>query len=211
MGYRLRRTPPRCRLPITSPMKPSAGQSRATSCRSGRSRWWRIEWRTAASPASACGWRKTRRRRQRFPPSSRKPRAICGRVSDEAAHSLRSLWAREQTEFAAHTEFHFGSEEEVCAPPAAEQQRRPERIAGHGIPEKRQRRDVAQNEAMEIVGVHAAERPDCKIGGRKEEQRRREDERGKHDHGPRASPPGEKRGERERGIDDAHDAPIVSA
>ena len=33
----------------------------------------------------ACGWRKTMRRRQRLRASSRRPRAICGRVSDDAS------------------------------------------------------------------------------------------------------------------------------
>ena len=64
---------------------------------------------------------------------------------------------------------------------------------------------------MEIVCVHAAERPDCKVRSRKEEQGRRQDQRGEHDHGPGASPPGQKRGERKRGIDNARDAPIVRA
>ena len=64
---------------------------------------------------------------------------------------------------------------------------------------------------MEIVCVHAAERPDCKVRSRKEEQGRRQDERREHDRGPGACPPRQKRGERKRGIDDAHDAPIVRA
>src|SRR5262245_45320874 len=60
-------------------------------------------------------------------------------------------------------------EQEFCAPPGAEQQRGPEHVAGHGIPEKRQRRDVAMNETMEIMRVHAAERPDRKVRRGKEE------------------------------------------
>src|SRR6516165_704725 len=84
---------------------------------------------------------------------------------------VRELWEREQTEFAAHTEFHLRGEQEFCAPPGAEQQRGPEHVANHGIGEKRQRRDVTMHETLQVVRIHAARRPHRKIRGGEEEQR----------------------------------------
>src|SRR5262249_9209567 len=183
-----------------------------SGCGAGGSRWWRMGGRAAASPAWAGGWRKTMRRRQRFPPSSRGPHAICGRVSAKAT----AVAAGPEVRFAglySHRRSQRGAgsacrrrrgEQEFCAPPATQQQRRREHVADHGIVEKRQRRDVAMNETMQIMRIHAAERPDCKIRGREEDQGRRQDEGGEHDHGPPcASPHAQKRGERKRGIDDA--------
>ena len=74
--------------------------------------------------------------------------------------------------------------------------------------QKRQRRDVAGNEASEIGRVNAAERPHREVRAREEEQRGRDRKRREHNGATRASPPAENGRSRQSGIDDGHDAPV---
>src|SRR5207253_6690404 len=92
------------------------------------------------------------------------------------------------------------SKQKSCAPPAAEQKRGPEHIAEQGIVQKRQRPDVAGNEASEIERVDAAERPHRKVRAREEEQRGRDRKRREHDGAARAPPPAENGRSRQSGI-----------
>ena len=65
----------RYRSPTISPRRSSGGRSRATSCRSDPLRFWLIASTKAASPASACGCRKTTRSRRDVPAKLKKARA----------------------------------------------------------------------------------------------------------------------------------------